>query len=196
MTIGLNIDGCSHSKKTSLTTQNKIVLSRSSGCSDLKGLTWFRQSFLFSSSANEALLAGCWEATILDKRPGESDTILEIPVISGCRKSPLTSLVGWEEGLVRLENASQQQILAEICPINRLFTASGSRGTKYNSREQEMYWDNQNEENFDFKWCQLFVCVVGSTSLALQHRRQTRISDWENSRHFVTPPLVSLQNDV
>ena len=103
MTIGLNIDGCSHSKKTSLTTQNKIVLSRSSGCSDLKGLTWFRQSFLFSSSANEALLSECWEATILDKRPGESDEIFVIPVISGCRESPSTLLVGWGEGLVTFD---------------------------------------------------------------------------------------------
>ena len=93
MTIGLNINGSSHSKKTSLTRQNKNEDCLVQKLGLRRPQTSFRQSFLFSSSANEALLAGCGEPTILDKRPGESHAILNfvIPVISGCRKSPLAT---------------------------------------------------------------------------------------------------------
>ena len=44
MTIGSSINGCSHAKKNNLTRENKIE------CRSLKGLTWFKRSFLSSSS--------------------------------------------------------------------------------------------------------------------------------------------------
>ena len=49
MTIGLSENGCSHSKKP--VWQEKTGLtSPGVACGDLEGLTWFRQSLLFSSS--------------------------------------------------------------------------------------------------------------------------------------------------
>ena len=54
MTIGLSINRCLQlKKKTTLTRQNKINQSKNFSYGDLKGLTWFRQSFLFSSSAKK-----------------------------------------------------------------------------------------------------------------------------------------------
>ena len=53
MTIGLSITGCSHSKKNSLTRENKFDYFRRLGWGDFKGLKWFRESLLFSSSHKE-----------------------------------------------------------------------------------------------------------------------------------------------
>ena len=54
MTIGLSINRCLQlKKKNTLTRQNKINQSKNFSYGDLKGLTWFRQSFLFSSSAKK-----------------------------------------------------------------------------------------------------------------------------------------------
>ena len=46
-TDGLSINRCSHSELTSLTRENKIDQSRSSGFGDCKGSMRFRQSLLF-----------------------------------------------------------------------------------------------------------------------------------------------------
>ena len=49
MTINGSINGCS-AQKTSLTTENKIDLSRTLGFGDFKSLTQLRQSLIFFSS--------------------------------------------------------------------------------------------------------------------------------------------------
>ena len=46
----LSIKRCSHSKKKVWQKNKKIEQSRSSGCGNFKGLRWFRQHLLFSSS--------------------------------------------------------------------------------------------------------------------------------------------------
>ena len=43
-------------EKTRLTKDNKIDQSRSLGCGDFKGVTWFRRSLLFSSSFEDILV--------------------------------------------------------------------------------------------------------------------------------------------
>ena len=63
-TDGLSINRCSHSELTSLTRENKIDQSRSSGFGDCKGSMRFRQSIVFFPSSSprrqkEALIAGC-----------------------------------------------------------------------------------------------------------------------------------------
>ena len=89
---------------------------------------------------------------------------------------------GWPHSTSK---ASQQQILAEISPMNRLFTASGSRGTK-------------------LPYC--FCCP--STFLALQHSRQTdsrlrkqltdlsSVSNWFKQISHASWPIVSEWCDV
>ena len=52
-TDGLSINRCSHSELTSLTRENKIDQSRSSGFGDCKGSMRFRQSLLFFSPPHE-----------------------------------------------------------------------------------------------------------------------------------------------
>ena len=52
-TDGLSINRCSHSELTSLTRENKIVQSRSSGFGDCKGSMRFRQSLLFFSPPHQ-----------------------------------------------------------------------------------------------------------------------------------------------
>ena len=67
---------------------------------------------------------------MLDKRPWESDGIFVIPVISVLNRLH-RCLWGEGRGWPHVTSkASQQQILAETCSINRLFTARCSRGTK------------------------------------------------------------------
>ena len=150
--------------------------------------TSFRRSFLFSSSANEALLAGCWEPTILDKRPGESDAILNfvIPVIFGCRKSPSTLLVGWGKGLATfdLKKPHEQAVYSKRFTWYKIAIQENKRCTK----------TTNTKENCHFKWCQLFVCVVPVRPL-LSSIADRLILDWENSWHFVTPPLASPRKD-
>ena len=89
---------------------------------------------------------------------------------------------GWSHSTSK---ASQQQILAEISSMNRLFTASGSRGTK-------------------LPYC--FCCP--STFLALQHSRQTdsrlrkqrtdlsSVSNWFKQISHASWPIVSEWCDV
>ena len=72
-----------------------------------------------------------------------------------------------------------------------LFTASGSRGTKSLYWKARDAWDKTNEGNFHFKWYQLFVCVVPVRPL-LSSIVDRLILDWENSWHFVMPPLAWL----
>ena len=52
-TDGLSINRCSHSELTSLTRENKIDQSRSSGFGDCKGSMRFRQSLLFFSPPHQ-----------------------------------------------------------------------------------------------------------------------------------------------
>ena len=52
-TVGLSINRCSHSELTSLTRENKIDQSRSSGFGDCKGSMRFRQSLLFFSPPHQ-----------------------------------------------------------------------------------------------------------------------------------------------
>ena len=52
-TDGLSINWCSHSELTSLTRENKIDQSRSSGFGDCKGSMRFRQSLLFFSPPHQ-----------------------------------------------------------------------------------------------------------------------------------------------
>ena len=52
-TDGSSINRCSHSELTSLTRENKIDQSRSSGFGDCKGSMRFRQSLLFFSSPHQ-----------------------------------------------------------------------------------------------------------------------------------------------
>ena len=63
VTIGLSISRSSQTKKkNSLTRENTIDSSRSLGCGDLKGLTWFRQSWRVAFSPLEKTKGGQKEA--------------------------------------------------------------------------------------------------------------------------------------
>ena len=132
--------------------------------------------------------------TMLDKRPWESDGIFVIPVISVLNRLH-RCLWGEGRGWPHVTSkALQQQILAETCPINRLFTASGSRGTKLPYwRTRDVLGQPKRRKNAILNdVSSLFVLsqyVLWSPVIAL-------ILDWENSWHFVTPPLASLRKDV
>ena len=127
--------------------------------------TSFRQSFLFSSSANEALLAGCWEATILDKRPGESDAIFMIPVISGCRKSPSTLLVGWGKGLATfdLKKPHEQAVYNKRFAWYKIAIQENKRCTKTTNTKENCHFTYQEKrpefENNRYCFVLLFFIV-------------------------------------
>ena len=176
MTIGLAINGCSNSQKKKQFDQRK-----QDWLVQKLGLRR-HQRFDVIQAEPPFLLLSQWSSArrvLRTYNPGQKalrkwwnirDSCNFLVVVNRLQRC----LWGEERGWLHVTSkASQQQILAEICPINRLFTASCSHGTKLPYCWTRDVLGQPNRRKLLFYMMSALSLCCPSTSLALQHSRQT-----------------------